>query len=91
MRRAPVTGRTGVLGTALTKRLRVAGYTVRIMNRCSAPASLPPGSEWAQADMETGSELADAVSGAALIVHAAPSPFQRSCQVNGEGTQRQRH
>ena len=87
IKRVLVTGGTGVLGSALAKRMRAAGYTVRSMSRRPAPDSLLAGSEWAQADLETGSGLAAAVAGAELIVHAASSPFQRSYQVDVAGTQ----
>lgn len=87
MKRVLVTGGTGVLGRELVPRLARAGYVVRIMSRRSpgtADRASPAGPagpaevEWAQADLETGMGLAEAVAGADMIVHAATSSFARN-------------
>ena len=58
-----VTGGTGVLGPAVTKRLTAAGYTVRNMSRRAPPVESIWEPEWAQVDLETGLGLAEAVWG----------------------------
>src|SRR3970040_2266435 len=57
------------------------------MTRGAAPAEGAP-TEWAQAQIETGEGLAEAVAGVAVIVHAASSPFRRTREVDVEGTRR---
>ncbi|MHB8629146.1 MAG: SDR family oxidoreductase [Aggregatilineales bacterium] len=88
MTKVLVTGGTGVLGREVVSRLRAAGCTVRIMSRQSRPASLAPGVEWAQAQLETAQGLDQAVVGIDVIVHAASSPFKNTKKVDVEGTQR---
>jgi uncharacterized protein YbjT (DUF2867 family) len=83
-----VTGGTGVLGRALVSRLHQAGHVVRIMSRRARPADLPAGLEWAQAELETGRGLAEAVSGVQVIVHTASDPRRRDGQIDVEGTRR---
>lgn len=74
MTRVLVTGGTGTLGRALVATLHDEGYTVRVMSRSAAPADLPPGLEWAQADLVSGDGLAAALDGVDRVVHAATSP-----------------
>jgi uncharacterized protein YbjT (DUF2867 family) len=88
MTRILVTGGSGALGSEVVTRLKQAGYTPRIMSRRSQPATLPAGVEWAQADVSTGSGLAEAVANVDVIIHAATSPFRRARQVEVEGTRR---
>jgi uncharacterized protein YbjT (DUF2867 family) len=57
------------------------------MSRASAPAALDSHSEWAQADAESGSGLAEAVQGVDIIVNAMTHP-ERAQQVDVDGTQR---
>ncbi len=83
-----VTGGTGVLGRELVPRLAAAGHTVRIMSRGPRPAGADEALQWAQADLETGQGLADAITGAEVIVHAASSPRRRTWQADVEGTRR---
>ena len=87
MPRVLITGGTGVLGRELVPRLAAAGYTVRVMSRRAAPAGGAQ-TEWAQAQIETGEGLAEAVASADVIVHAASSPFRRTREVDVEGTRR---
>lgn len=83
-----VTGGTGELGRRLVSRLREEGQAVRIMSRRARPADLAPNVEWAQADLETGQGLPEAVTGVATIVHAASNPRARTRQTDVEGTRR---
>lgn len=82
-----VTGGRGVLGSRLVKRLHSAGHVVRVMSRSAPPERQVPGLEWAQADMETGVGLAEAVRGVAIMVNCATNTF-RSEKVDVIGTGR---
>jgi uncharacterized protein YbjT (DUF2867 family) len=62
------------------------GCTVRIMSRRTRPANVRPNVEWAQADLETGQGLRDAVADVATIVHAASNPQAHTWQTDVEGT-----
>jgi len=66
-----ITGGTGGLGSELVPRFVAAGYKLRILSRRPRPADLDAKHEWAQADLEAGAAVADAVAGAELVVHAA--------------------
>lgn len=74
MPRVLITGGSGGLGTELVPRLLAQGYTVRILSRGTRPAGADPAVEWAQASLETGEGLAEAVKGADIILHAASTP-----------------
>jgi uncharacterized protein YbjT (DUF2867 family) len=87
MPRVLVSGGTGVLGRELVPRLAAAGYAVRVMSRRPRPDSADPAQEWAQAELRSGSGLAEAVSGVDLTVHAASSLW-RSAQSDVRGTER---
>ncbi len=82
-----VTGGTGYLGRHIVTCLLEAGHTVRIMSRSSQPAILRVGSEWAQAQLETGQGLVEAIQGCDAIVHAATNPLQTQ-KIDVAGTQR---
>jgi uncharacterized protein YbjT (DUF2867 family) len=87
MSRILVTGGAGVLGHELGVKLERAGYTVRLTSR--RPPSNPRSEvEWVQADLETGAGLADAVSGADAIIHAATSPLKHTYRIDVLGTGR---
>ncbi len=81
-----VTGGTGVLGGEVVPRLASAGHTVRIMSRGARPAGADPALEWAQADLEMGQGLAEAVAGVEAIVHAATGTMRRP-RVDVRGTE----
>jgi uncharacterized protein YbjT (DUF2867 family) len=86
-----ITGGSGVLGRQLTPRLQQAGYTVRILSRRPAStggSGTAPAPEWAQAEIETGAGLTEALSGVDTIIHTASSPFKNTQQVDVEGTGR---
>lgn len=87
MSRVLVTGGTGYLGRHIVTCLLAAGHTARIMSRKPQPAVLQSGSEWAQAQMEAGQGLAEAVRDCDVIVHAATDP-QHAQQIDVVGTRR---
>ncbi len=83
-----VTGGTGGLGRELVTQLKRSGHRVRVMSRRARLISDPQDIEWAQADIETGAGLKDAVRGVEAIIHAATSPFKREKQVDVTGTRK---
>lgn len=83
MTRVLLTGGTGMLGRELRPRLLAAGYTVRVMSRRAPQAGEDADLEWAQASLESGAGLAEAVAGANVVLHAASSPIKRQADVDG--------
>jgi uncharacterized protein YbjT (DUF2867 family) len=81
-----ITGGSGVLGRELAPRLQKAGYFVRVLSRRPAPSTIT--TEWAQAEIETGQGVAEALAGVDVVIHAASSPFKKTQQVDVEGTGR---
>lgn len=69
MTRVLVTGGTGVLGREVVTRLLEQGYTVRILSRSPQPNTTNV--EWAQAQMQTGEGLSEALQGVDIVVHSA--------------------
>ena len=88
MTRTLVTGGTVVLGRELVPRLLAAGHTVRIMSRRSGASNAAGDVEWAQADLEKGTGLVEAVAGVETIVHCASDPFGNTKEADVEGTRR---
>ncbi len=88
MPRVLVTGGTGGLGRELAPRLVSAGHTVRVMSRRSRQPGEWPEVEWAQADLETGHGLVEAVTGVQIIVHAASNAAYHTQEIDVEGTRR---
>ncbi len=89
MNRILVTGGNGRLGRALVAKLAPrAEYVVRVMSRRPRPDSFSSAIEWAQADLETGTGVQQAVAGVQTIVHAASSPLRHTWQTDVEGTRR---
>ena len=86
MTKVLVTGGAGRLGNKVVKELTETGYSVRIMGRKRQPTNLLSATEWAQADLETGQGITDAVAGIDVIVHAASSPFKHTQQIDVDGT-----
>ncbi len=80
-----MTGGAGKLGRLVVKHLSAAGYPVRGMSRRARPAEDWPGTEWKQADLETGAGLREAVQGMDVVVHVAA---KGTWQVDVEGTRR---
>jgi uncharacterized protein YbjT (DUF2867 family) len=66
-----VTGGTGTLGRHVVRRLRDAGYDVRVLSRRSHEAT--DGIQFLTGDLATGEGIAPAVDGVAAIVHCAGS------------------
>src|SRR3954471_274369 len=77
-----VTGGTGRLGRVLVPSLQAAGHQVRQMSR----RGTGPGG--VRGDLATGRDLATAVAGAEVIVHAATDPRGDYWQVDVAGTRR---
>ncbi len=82
-----ITGGSGELGGALLPLLTDAGHTVRIMSRSPRRAGYDSTIEWAQASLESGDGLAQAVADVDVVVHAASDP-KNSHKVDVEGTAR---
>jgi uncharacterized protein YbjT (DUF2867 family) len=82
-----VTGGNGGLGREVVQRLVKAGQTVRVMSRSPRPGSAI-GVEWAQADIETGTGIGEAVKGVEVIIHAASNAASNTVQTDVEGTKR---
>jgi uncharacterized protein YbjT (DUF2867 family) len=77
-----VTGGTGRLGQVLVPRLQAAGHQVKQMSR----RGTGPGG--VRGDLATGRDLATALAGAEVIVHAASDPRGDPWQVDVAGTRR---
>jgi uncharacterized protein YbjT (DUF2867 family) len=87
MTKVLVTGGTGYLGCHVVTILRENSDMPRIMSRSPQSTSLPPGTEWIQADLATGQGIEDAVQGCDVIVHTATNVRQAQ-QSDIVGTQR---
>ncbi len=67
-----VTGGAGVLGRSIVSEwLKQTNDFVRVMTRTNSQIAAPPRTEWAVADLISGSGVSDAVRGVDLVVHAA--------------------
>ena len=77
-----VTGGTGRLGQRLLGPLQAAGHSVRQMSR----RGTGPGG--VRGDLATGRDLAPALAGAELVVHAASDPRGDPWEVDVAGTRR---
>jgi uncharacterized protein YbjT (DUF2867 family) len=77
-----VTGGTGRLGQRLLAPLQAAGHTVRQMSR----RGTGPGG--VKGDLATGRDLALALVGAEIVIHAASDPRGDPWQVDVAGTRR---
>lgn len=85
MKRILLTGGSGRLGRELVPRLQASGFIVRVMSRQPARGDEPPGTEWAQADLENGAGLAEALEGVGGVIHAASDVLKRRVDVDGTG------
>ena len=82
-----VTGGTGALGHHIVETLlKETDATARIMSRSAPPTNLVPRTEWAQADLESGLGLAEAVHDIDVIIHAASDYLVHPQQADVEGT-----
>jgi uncharacterized protein YbjT (DUF2867 family) len=77
-----VTGGSSPLGRVLVPSLQAAGHQVRQMSRRGA------GPGGVRADLATGRDLAAAVRGAEVVVHAASDPRGNPWEVDVAGTRR---
>ncbi|PWI45192.1 NAD(P)H-binding protein [Streptomyces sp. ICBB 8177] len=67
-----VTGGTGVLGGAVTRRLLDDGARVRVLSRRTRrPETVPDRVEWVVGDLATGAGLPEALDGVTAVVHCA--------------------
>ncbi len=85
MQQILVTGGAGHLGRLVVKHLSQTGYRVRGMSRRASPGEDWLGAEWKQADLVTGTGLAEAVQGIDVVVHTAG---KGNWKVDVEGTRR---
>lgn len=72
-----VTGGTGFIGRALSKRLLAEGFRVRVLSR-GVPSDPLPGAEYFQVDFADPGSLIRALEGADRVVHMAAALFCRS-------------
>jgi uncharacterized protein YbjT (DUF2867 family) len=77
-----VTGSTGRLGQRLSAPLQEAGHSVKLMSRRGA------GPGGVRGDLATGQDLATALRGAEVVVHAASDPRGDYWQADVAGTRR---
>jgi uncharacterized protein YbjT (DUF2867 family) len=82
-----ITGGSGSLGRQVFPHLLKAGNIVRISSRSKRKANLPAEIEWAQASLQTGEGLTEAVRGVHTIIHAASDPLHTK-KVDVEGTRK---
>lgn len=77
---ALVLGATGGIGSAVAKRLMVAGWRVQALHRLGAAAASrgPAGLDWLAGDAMRPADVAAAARGTALIVHAVNPPGYRN-------------
>jgi uncharacterized protein YbjT (DUF2867 family) len=88
MLRILITGATGNLGQALLANWRQSDYSLRAMSRQPAPTTADPAVQWVQADIETGSGLAEALRDVDIVVNCASSPREKTYEVDVLGTKR---
>ncbi len=88
MPRILVTGGAGGLGREIVSCLQTTNHIVRVMSRAAAPSPTADNPlEWAQADVENDTGLAQAVTGVDIIVNAMSLPA-RPQAVDVDGTRR---
>lgn len=80
-----VTGASGTLGTALVAGLANRGHDVRALVR-RTPAGFPPAVQVVRGDVRKPADLAQALTGAKTVIHAATSPFRQAKVTELDGT-----
>jgi uncharacterized protein YbjT (DUF2867 family) len=80
-----VTGAGGTLGNALVPRLTGQQHQVRVLIH-NRPAGFPPDVQVVRGDVRSPADLAQAISGADTVIHAATSPFRQATATELEGT-----
>lgn len=65
-----VTGGTGTLGRAVVRAAQADGHEVRLLSRRPAPETEPP-CTWLTGDLTSGAGVAEAVTGAEVVIHCA--------------------
>ncbi len=88
MKRILVTGGDGVLGRSIVQKLLAEGQLVRVMSRKAAPDALANNLEWAQADVISGTGVAEALQDVHTIVNCMSSPLADTYETDIAGTQR---
>jgi uncharacterized protein YbjT (DUF2867 family) len=84
-----ITGGNGGLGREVVARLNPDRHTVRIMSRGTRPRNLDARIEWAQADLRTGTGVAEAIRGIEVVYHLATGHSSKDIRlVDMEGTRR---
>src|SRR5918994_6106403 len=76
-----VTGGSGILGSKVAERLRLAGIEPCVLSRGDRPGTV-------RGNLLTGEGLEAAVRGADTIVHCASSPFRKARRTDVGGTER---
>ncbi|MEV4564086.1 NAD(P)H-binding protein [Nonomuraea sp. NPDC049419] len=69
-----MTGGSGRLGRVVLEKLVEAGYGVRAASR--VPRAAAGGVRWVVAELTTGAGVAEAVSGADVVLHLASAPYK---------------
>ncbi|MEZ4668742.1 MAG: NAD(P)H-binding protein [Anaerolineae bacterium] len=83
MSRILITGGSGTLGQEIVQQLETTSNTVRIMSRKAAPPDVKI--EWAQADLETGEGITEALRDVDIIINSASQALKAN-KVDIEGT-----
>ncbi len=85
MSRILVTGGAGSLGREIVARLKPTGNIIRIMSRSPQRPGQSAGIEWAQADLETGVGVTEAVKDVNIIINATTNGLTKPYQVDVVG------
>ena len=64
-----ITGASGALGRQLTRRLAVAGYTLRLTDIVPFPDALPPGAAFTRADLMDAPAMTALAAGCRTVLH----------------------
>ncbi|MBX3066455.1 MAG: SDR family oxidoreductase [Anaerolineae bacterium] len=86
MPRILIAGGSGALGREIVAALRPTGHPIRILSRKAAPTTIDQRVEWVQADVATGSGIAQGVRDVDVIVNCVSDPFGKAYQTDVTGT-----